>query len=280
MGFVGEFRRRVGKRDVVFLLVPAVLLGVYALPEPVRRGLVFSYTEPTVTTAFTSHFVHLGTEHLLVNLASYVLLAPTAYVISAFAGRREPFLKAFVLLHLIAPFVLSGANLLFVRPRVAFGYSGVAMGLLAMLGLELFSYGRRVVSPRLNRENAVVLFLVEALLITAALVPRLTGLTAVAGVCGVAVAGYGWRIHRNVDPDAGLLGAYTDEPGYAELGVVGLGLLLVYPFVAFPPDPTAHGSVLNLYTHLLGFCLAFIVGYVAKVEFRFPAVRGVYESSR
>ena len=277
---MGEFQRRIGKRDVVFPLVPAVLLGVHALPESVRRGLVFSYTEPTVTTAFTSHFVHLGGEHLFVNLASYVLLAPTAYVISAFAGRREPFLKAFVLLHLVAPFALSGANLLFVRPRIAFGYSGVAMGLLAMLGLELFSYGRRVISPALDLENAVVLFLIETLLITAALVPRLEGLTAVAAVCAAAVAVYGWHIHRNVDPDAGLLGAYTEEPGYAELGAVGLGLLLVYPFVAFPPDPAGEGSVLNLYTHLLGFCLAFIVGYVAKVEFRFPTVRGVYEAGR
>lgn len=102
-------------------------------------------------------------------------------------------------------FVLSGMNLLYVRSRMAFGYSGIAMGLLP---------------------------------------------------------------------------TYAEEPGYAELGAVALGLLLVFPFVAFPPNPGEGGAVLNLYTHLLGFCLAFIVGYVAKVEFRLPPLRGVYTDSR
>lgn len=278
MSFVGEFRRRTGKRDVVLLIVPAVLLGVYALPEPVRRELVFSYVAPTTLTAFTSHYVHLGEQHLLVNIASYGLLAPTAYTISAFSGRREQFLRAFVLLHLTAPFVLSGLNLVFVRPRVGFGYSGIAMGLLAMLGLELYSYGRRTFSPRLNRENAVVLFLTEALLITAALVPQTTGLLPIAGCCAVGIAGYAWRISRNVEVADGGVPDYAGEPGYAELGVVGVVLFLAFPFVAFPPDPTGDGAVLNLYTHLLGFCLAFIVGYVAKVEFDWRPLREVYES--
>lgn len=171
-------------------------------------------------------------------------------------------------------------NLLYVRPRIAFGYSGIAMGLLAMLGLELFSYAKRAVSPRLRRENAVVLFLVEALLITAALVPETPGMAVVAAGCALAVVGYALRMHRNVDPDEGLLPAYAEEPGYAELGAVALGLLLVFPFVAFPPNSGEGGAVLNLYTHLLGFCLAFIVGYAAKMEFRLPPLRRVYTDGR
>lgn len=82
-----------GGRDLVLLVVPVVLLGVYAVPEPIRREWVFSYVEPTATTAFTSHFVHLGAEHLAVNLASYLLLAPTAYALSTLSGRRGAFLK-------------------------------------------------------------------------------------------------------------------------------------------------------------------------------------------
>jgi hypothetical protein len=34
-----------------------------------------------------------------------------------------------------------------------------------------------------------------------------------------------------------------------------------YPVVGFPSDPAGGGSVVNLYVHLLGFCLGFIAPF-------------------
>jgi hypothetical protein len=42
-------------------------------------------------------------------------------------------------------------------------------------------------------------------------------------------------------------------------------VFLSYPFVAFPSNPIGDGTVVNLYTHLLGFALGFISTYSLRI---------------
>lgn len=173
MSFPQELRSECRVEDLLLVTaVPLALVAVYALPEATRRSLVFAYEEPTPLTAYASHFVHLGPEHLLVNLASYLLLVPTAYALAVLGGRRTRFRVGLVAVLLALPFALSWLNLLFVRPRVGFGFSGVAMGCLGLLALELFNYARTSLSLPLSWGDAAVLFFVELALISLAVVPR------------------------------------------------------------------------------------------------------------
>lgn len=263
------FARRLPVVDMALLaIVPAMLFGLFMLPLATVRPLIFSYTEPTIVSAYASHFVHLSQTHLLVNLVGYLLLAPVGYVLATLSDRRKDFLTAFANLHLSVPLALSGLNLLFVRPRVTFGYSGLVMGLLALLGLELFEYAQARVAPTLDRENAVVLFGFEMVLITAALVPGIPILRFVAAAVALITLGYAVRIGLDARGDSATVHPTATEPGYLELSVVAVVLLVAFPFVAFPAQPTSDGAILNLYTHLLGFCLPFIVGYVTRLVFR------------
>ena len=50
----------------------------------------------------------------------------------------------------------------------------------------------------------------------------------------------------------------ASRPGYGDLLAVGAVVAVGYPVVGFPADPAGGGSVVNLYVHLLGFCLGFI----------------------
>lgn len=263
------FTRRFPVVDAVVLTaVPAVLFVVFLLPRAAVQPLIFSYTDPTPLSAYASHFVHLSQMHLLVNLTGYLLLAPAGYLLARLTGRRRTFLGTFVNLHLSVPVALSVLNLLFVRPRVTFGYSGLAMGLLALLGLELFEYTRTHVVPTLDWGDAAVLFTFEVTLIAVALVPSAPALRWVAVAAGLITAGYVAHIAASAYRGTAPVSAPATEPGYLELSVVAVVLLVAFPFVAFPAQPASDGTVLNLYTHLLGFCLPFTVGYVAQPTFR------------
>jgi len=53
----------------------------------------------------------------------------------------------------------------------------------------------------------------------------------------------------------------VDRRGYGDLFAVGVALSVAYPVVGFPAEASVEGGVINLYVHLLGFCLAFIGPY-------------------
>ena len=265
-GLVAELRSKVRPWDLVALLVvPILLVGVGTLPVELRRAFVFDYRAPTLVTAYTAHFVHLTPSHLLVNVVSYLLIAPIGYALAVVSDRREEYLIGFVASLLALPLVLSYLNLVFVRPRVGYGFSGVAMGLVALLAFELFAYVETRLSRCLSQEDAAVVFFAEIGLMAAVVRPHTTATVAIAVAAFVLAVGYALAIGRVLWAEDRVWTDRVGEAGYVELGAAAVVLLVGFPFVAFPPDPTGDGTVLNLYTHLLGFALAFLAAFIRPV---------------
>lgn len=259
----GELAARGRRRDAAVLAaVPAVLLAAWWLPVETRRGLVFDSQQPTLLTAYTAHFVHLTRPHLLVNLTSYLLVGPTGYALAVVSERRREYLTGFLAAVLVLPPALSALNLVFVRPRIGYGFSGVAMGLFALLAVHLFAYAETRLTTCLRHENAAGLFFVEIALIAAVAGPGTRATLAIAGVAATLAAAYAVVLARRIARSRPLWAEPVDRPGYLELGAVGVVLLVGFPFVAFPDAPTADGAVLNRYTHLLGFTLLFLAAYI------------------
>lgn len=242
--------------------VPVVLCAVYALPEPIKRGLVFDYATPTLLTAYTAHFVHFDPAHLSVNLGSYVLLVPVAYALAALSDELSRFRVAVVTLHTAVPLALSALNLAIVRPRVGYGFSGVAMGLLALTALFASEYtATRLATGWWRRGDAPLVFFAEVTLIALAVRPRSLETLAVAGGAATVAAGYLLVVARRVQAAGRTFSRTASRVGFGELGVVAGIVLVGFPVVAFPADPAGDGTVLNLYTHLLGFALTFVAAY-------------------
>ncbi|WP_435095801.1 hypothetical protein [Halorubrum sp. N11] len=267
-GFRRELVAGVRLGDLLVLAtVPVVLGAVFALPESTRRSLAFAYTDPTALTAFTAHYVHLDAGHLAGNVAGYALLAGVGYALAVVAGYRRFFMIALATFLLAFPFVLSALNLAVPRNAIGFGFSGINMALAGLLPLLLGVYARE----RFFRESslralpAVFFPLVGWMAFLALPVPLgtfegigLAGLaTAIAGgLLGLLYASStGIRVREAVRSGAR---AAVSNPGDGDMLAVGVALLVGYPIVGFPADPTGADSVVNLYVHLLGFCLAFI----------------------
>lgn len=248
--------------DVILLmLVPALLVGVYTLPMATKRALALEYTAPTVVTAFASHFVHFSAWHLLVNLAGYALVVSTAYVLSRASGRRRQFWVVYVVFVLAFPFALSGLNLLFVRPRVGVGFSGVVMAFVGYLPVALLGFVGSRLDGSLGRLRSEWLFFFGLAVVAyvAAPAPYGVGLAAASSLAGVLflLAALGERPWRRTSTDD------ITAAGDAEVTVLGLTVFLGYPLVAFPADPVIGDAVLNVYTHALGFCLGYLATYAA-----------------
>lgn len=265
VGHDSGWRRRVV--DVTVLLaVPAVLLGLFALSPATRRALAFSTRDPTVVTAFTMHFVHLTTDHLVGNLLAYLAVVPFTYYVAVRSGRRASFFGAFVLVLGVLPFVLSALDLTVARPHVTLGFSDLDMAFLGLFPLATCSSLVRRYPGLFDREYAFAPFFggvaVVAFLALPASRVRL-GLTGVATLLAVAFGhGYVRAVRR-----AWARPVAREDVGLLAVGLVVFALCLV---AAFPPRPAVGPTVTNVRAHALGYGFGLVVWVVA-----FPALDAV-----
>lgn len=249
---------------LVLLAVPTVLFAVFSLPESTRWSLSFAYADPTLQSAFTAHYVHLDLDHLAGNVAGYCLLAGVGYALAVLGNARRFFLTALATFLLAFPFALSALNLAVPRDAIGFGFSGINMALAGLLPLLLWTYARERFVPGASvRALPAVFFALVGWIALLALPLSTTG----AGLAGLATGVAGALLAVLYASSAGLpirataregVVTIASRPGEGDLFVVGAVLVVGYPVVGFPTDPTGADSVVNLYVHLLGFCLAFI----------------------
>ncbi|PSQ57319.1 hypothetical protein BRD22_02615 [Halobacteriales archaeon SW_8_68_21] len=263
--FAEELSARVRVVDLLALcLPPVVLLGMFALPETSRRSLAFAYADPTPLSAFAAHHVHLGTNHLLGNLVGYGLLAGVGYLLAALSGRCRLFFTAFVTYLGAFPFALSALNLAVPQNAIGFGFSGINMALAGLLPILWYCYAQDQFAPSVSVAALPALFFALVGWIALLALPvstegdGLVGLTI--GVAGALLALLYAASSDLRRPHSLRERARTvaSRPGYGDLLVVGAVVAVGYPVVGFPADPSSGGSVVNLYVHLLGFCLGFI----------------------
>lgn len=264
-----SFRRALANRmrlaDCLALsTVPLVLVAVYLLPEPTRQALVFALHDPTLVTAHTAHFVHLSAGHLFANVVAYALLAGTGYLLAVLADARRLFGVAAATYLLGFPVVLSALNLAVPRHAVTYGFSGVVTAFAGLLALLLAVYAGRRIHPAVRVRHAPCAFLLALALVPLVALPPSPFALATAVAASVGAVGYGASLLDAAGPAwAAGLRPTARAAGWPDALVVGTLLFAASVFVGFPPQLRVDGVVVNAYVHLLGFCLAFIVPYVA-----------------
>lgn len=267
-GFGSALCARSSLVDVgLIVAVPAALLAVFSLPAAVRSAFVLDYTAPTLTTMYTSHFVHRTPGHLWANVLGYALVVPVTYLLCVLSGQKKLFRVVFVGLLVALPFALSALNLLFVRPRIGYGFSGVVMGYFGFLPLALFRYveTQARVAAAVDRDYSPAFFFFGTVTIAVAIVPVTAlgaGIAAIALCICVVYARRLWALSAR----RSLANLWQTPPGYAEFGGVAALLFFGVPFVAFPADPVGTNTIVDLYTHLLGYALGFMSSYALRLR--------------
>lgn len=254
--------------DVVAVaLVPTVLVAVFLLPVATRREFALLYTEPTLPTLYTAHFVHLAFPHLAANLLVYLLVVPFSVAVSVWSGRRRRFYVVALVVLGIFPVVLSGLNVLFPRPRLGMGFSGLNLAFVGYLPHVLADQfeAERPEWGELRAALLALAFFVGTVIVTVRVLGSISG-TPRMGLVWLLAAGLGslgaaavlTRPVVSCLRSQGLAGG-TIPP----LSALGSLLFVLVMVVGFPEVSPEGGSVVNLFLHLLGYSLGYLVPYVA-----------------
>jgi hypothetical protein len=244
-----------------------ILVVVFLLPMELRRELALLYTEPSIRSMYASHFVHFDFPHLAANLLVYLLVVPFSLAVSVWSGRRRRFyLVAFTILVAFPP-VLSGLNVLFPRPRIGMGFSG--------MNLAFVGYLPHVLADRFRAERPEWKRTRTAFLQLAFFVGMVIVAVRVAGsLNGVPRIGFGWLLLAGAGSLLAAVG-YTRpvvsclrSQGFSggtvpPLTAFGSLLFVLLVIVGFPEVSPEGGSIVNLFLHLLGFSFGYIVPYIA-----------------
>lgn len=241
--------------------VPTLLLWVHALPRTTRRGLALVFGDPTLSSAFTAHFVHFSTGHLLSNLMIYALVVPPTYLLARRTDELPAFRRGFLTVVVVFPVALSGLSVALGQPALGYGFSGVNMALFGLLTLFLGRFLARRFGLGVDRRG-LALFGVGVVFITLRSLPLTDVALSVAGsaacLAGAAVVG---RVRRQSPPRPERLGL-SRQNGDTELAAVTGFLFCALPLVSFSV-PSSVSAGLGLYVHFLGYALAFTVLYAA-----------------
>lgn len=256
--FLTALRESLHVRELLALaLVPGVAVAAFALPLERRESLVFVYGDPSLLTAYTAQFVHFEPAHLAANVLGYALVVGFGYTLAALSGYRRLFGVAGVTYLAAFPPVLSWLNLAVPRDAVGYGLSGLNMAFAGLLALVLVGYAAALDHRVRVRHAPGLFFALVAVISVVGLPGRLGRGIAVASAAVAAV--YVVSARRAWQSDGATL---TRPAGWFDAGVLGAVALLGYQFVGFG-SPTVDGGVVNVYVHLLGFCLGFVVPYTA-----------------
>jgi len=271
------FLQRAGKQGhpidaVIIVLLPTILCFVYLFPESIRQSLVFDYTDPSLRTAFSSAFIHLDLTHLIVNVVTYALVVPVVYLLNIMSERRSLFYSTFLTFSFIFPVVLAYLNLAIFRPSAAFGFSGIVMAFVGFLPIALADFLETNFDIGPGKAIAPMLFFLGIALISVlsvrSIIPEnktvLLGNSALALVALLSAVLYALSVYKEESVFRSKFRHAVDTAGYVELAAISLVLFFAFPFVAFPSNVTIGGSQLNLYVHLLGYSLGFIIVYTQQ----------------
>lgn len=246
----------------VLSIAPTVMFLVYLLPSGVKQGLVLDYTDPTIITSYTSHFVHQSTTHFGVNLFGYLLVISLTYFLALASGQRKQFLVVYLIFTLSLPFMLSGMNLLWPWQGVGLGFSGITMAFVGYLPIVLLEFvGTRFDLP-VNQRHSFWLFLISVALAAYISLPLAYSTPLI--VAAMVVTGmFFWRINKNLNRDSlSRVKNRLDIPGNVEFTLLGGLVVILYQFVSFSPNLLINGGTLNVYTHGIGLSFGFAIAYL------------------
>lgn len=121
---------------IFYVLVPIVLIFVFMLPSTITDQFFWNPQNPTLISAFMSHYSHANLEHLLGNVMIYLLIV---FLIFNIEASKNTFRKMSTMIFLAFPFLLSYTAML-LSPMGGLGFSGLGAAFLGYLPYSAYNY--------------------------------------------------------------------------------------------------------------------------------------------
>lgn len=282
---IGHMRRRESLLlDIIaYSSFPVALCVVHFLiPAGVRESFVFDHSAPSIFSMWTASLVHASVGHLTGNLVGYAVSAIPVFWLFFFTKKEGELRRIMFIILLIFPFVISGAGYAFyqwilVLPKTSTrGFSGLVGAMFGLLyaGLVWFVYYRT--DRRLAGSLATLLVLLSMGMILF-YANRLTST-----VIGLVTFGTGLLLVELIPKQIAnpefrhkIRSRHLEEVLIVFSGAV---VIVVGLPTLFPVDWIRSNSVINIFSHFVGFLLgvfltsAFESGLAARGHHRFTTI--------
>jgi hypothetical protein len=167
----------------------------------------------------------------------------------------------FAVILIVLPVPLSYLNLAIRRPGVGLGFSGLNMALFGFLVVEFAEYLDQYFTSHFGVENAPAFFFSVTAFVAVPHTDSIWGQSVVAVSVFAAVA-YSMAFLLSYCPSIDGFKETVNKQGYFELLLVAGALSPAFVTIAFPRNPTTESGIVNIYIHLVGFCIGFIAVYI------------------
>lgn len=252
---LAEIKRRARVIDLFLIWVlPYVLVFLQTLPAETRLAFAFDLRNPTVVTAYTSSYLHFDWQHLLGNLVAYLLVVPTAYLLSVLSNRRRHFFAVFGTVLVVGPFVVAAAHLPLSAAAITMGFSGLAMALYGYASLIFVGFLSTRLTTGLHLDYAPLVFFSQIAAIAFVVAPLTRTVQAIVVVSLGTVGVYVLNLVRTGRLRGGII-ERRQRVGYDEIAVVSLLVISFLLAVGF-------GGETNQFAHFVGYAFGFVLSYI------------------
>lgn len=257
---VGDIRERVGNSllvDAGFIAgIAALLVAIhFATPPGLKSALAFDHQKFDLWTLITSAYVHTSLEHLLYNVAGFLIAAVMVLNICRHLGDRRWFYATSLILLVVLPILVnltSYAILEAIAPEATHtgrGFSGVGAGFLGFVLAGFLVWTAKQSSWTTTKYigyGIALLLAFEIAVIYSGIRLDLLGVT----VAGLALTGWGFTQEVNLDDNRHSWGEWLPDVG---LGVVILVFIGLFILLLFPADIVDGNMIVNIFAHAAGF---------------------------
>ncbi len=263
----GELTRDILVDALLLAFIPAVLVVIHlGLSASQRASLAFQYGDPESYTAFTAAVVHDSTQHLLANVAPYLIVVPPLYALYRLWGRRRQFWLIVGLILLVTPVVTTLVDYqvlyrdlgLVAEGADGRGFSGVVAALGGMAFASIGSDVRARLGLLEGIHTVMLLVLVSLAIVAAAvgaLTPVVAGLLAIgAGISLASVIPVGYFL----SPHSLALAFRRTQPVTSVLLLAAASVFVVV-YGSIPSDIVVDGTMVNVLAHLSGFAVGIVL---------------------
>lgn len=248
----------------VFVFVSALCIFIYFLPTEMQEALKARTDTWSLTTFFTSTFVHADFNHLLSNLTFFISFGAFIYTMNRSSNRRKQFLTSLLSIIVLLPFIYNIsfaliANFVIKRSFVSCGLSTVVAGLIGLTVPSLCIFVRDI----LQNEHSTLYFLTSLMFLTgSAMAFPCISSSLYNLVVFIATSSVGLALLSKVGKE--VLNSAKQNLHTKKIATIAFTVVLVYfTFLMslFPSDIIiSQGNAVNIFAHYIGIFYGIISG--------------------
>ena len=243
---------------IILSAVALILIGLFFLPHPLKKGFVLDTENPTIETAFISNYIHLTLEHLCGNLISYALISIFLLFLWSQLGYKN-LNKNLILIFLVFPIINSLACVIVFQEIIqkqmfANGFSAIVSALFGFLPYSIILYLKKVHKVDFNK-SLLFIFLFSTILI----VPIFYFNTFLLFIVILALA---FSLKETSKDFTNIFSSLSKKLRTKILFFISVSIFISFLFSLsmFPKSITYKEGVVNIFSHYLGYIFGFTLG--------------------